>query len=238
MGRAVTGRSAPAPVDLGLVAARVARARQRIADVAPDPGRVTLVAVTKGFGADAVRAAVAAGVPDVGENYGQELVAKATDPDVAAIGLRWHLLGAIQRNKVARLSPHVACWQSVARPEEARAIARHSPGARMLVQVETTGLAGRNGCRPGDVAGVVEAASLAGLDVVGLMTVAPPGPDVARAAFAVVARLADDLGLPERSMGMSDDFEIALEAGSTIVRLGRSLFGERPPRRAGPGVSA
>ena len=226
------------PVDPARVAGQVAAVRARIAAVAPMPDRVTVVAVTKGFGLGAVDAAVAAGLADIGENYAQELLAKASDRPAADVEdpLRWHFLGAIQRNKVARLAPLVACWHTVARVEEAFAIARHRPGARVLVEVDVTGTEGRNGCRPEQVAGVVGGGRRAGLDVVGLMTVAPPGTDRARAAFSTIAGLADDLGLPERSMGMSDDYELALELGSTMVRLGRVLFGDRPPRPSRPGA--
>ena len=226
------------PVDPVRVADQVAAVRARIAAIAPVPDRVTVVAVTKGFGLDAVDAAMAAGLADVGENYAQELLAKASVRSAAdgEDALRWHFLGAIQRNKVARLAPLVSCWHTVARLEEASAIARHRPGARVLVEVDVSGTPGRNGCRPDQVAGIVDGSQRAGLDVVGLMTVAPPGADRARAVFSTIGGLADDLGLPERSMGMSDDYELALELGSTMIRLGRVLFGDRPPRPSRPGA--
>jgi PLP dependent protein len=219
------------------VADRVAEARSRIAAAAPDPSRVRLVAVTKGFGPDAVRAALAAGVTDIGENYADELVGKADA--LAAAGRapgsgpppRWHFLGAVQRNKVARLAPLVDCWQSVARIEEGRAIARRHPGASILVQVDVVGGHGRNGCPPGEVAELVAALADELLNVVGLMTIGPRGPaDSSRAAFALVRELATGLGLAECSMGMTDDMDVALAEGSTMIRLGRALFGERPPR--------
>ena len=185
-----------------------------------------VVGVTKGFGPDAVRAAREAGLGDLGENYAAELVAKA--PAVGD-GVVWHFLGAVQRNKVAPLAPLVGLWQSVAREAEGARIARFAPGARVLVQVDTTGLPGRNGCAPTEVGELVGRLGDLGLDVRGLMTVAAPGPAAARAAFEPVGRLADQLGLAERSMGMSDDLEAAVAAGSTMVRVGRALFGERPP---------
>jgi uncharacterized pyridoxal phosphate-containing UPF0001 family protein len=139
----------------------------------------------------------------------------------------------VQRNKVAELAPIVGVWQSVARIVEGERIARFAPGAAVMVQVDTTGLPGRNGCAPDEVADVVRGLRALGLDVIGLMTVAAPGPgEAARESFESVARLADDLGLPERSMGMSDDLEAAVAAGTTMVRIGRALFGERPPRQA------
>jgi uncharacterized pyridoxal phosphate-containing UPF0001 family protein len=146
--------------------------------------------------------------------------------------LRWHFLGAIQRNKVARLAPVVGVWQSVSRVEEGERIARFAPGAAVLVEVDTTGLSGRSGCPPDGVRALVARLRDAGLDVRGLMTVAAPGAEAARAAFATVRALADELGLEERSMGMTDDLEAAVGAGTTMVRIGRALFGERPAKRS------
>ncbi len=212
-----------------------------------------VVAVTKGFGPEAVRAARGAGLEDLGENYAAELVTKAAavaadgtadphaepdtddadtdDPDTHTDrdGIVWHFLGAVQRNKVAQLAPLVGLWQSVAREAEGARIAHFAPGARVLVQVDTTGLPGRNGCTVSEVAELVPRLGELGLDVRGLMTVAGPGEAAAREAFGAVARLADQLSLEERSMGMSDDLEAALAAGSTMVRIGRALFGARPP---------
>ncbi|HUC04519.1 MAG TPA: alanine racemase, partial [Acidimicrobiales bacterium] len=104
--------------------------------------------------------------------------------------------------------------------------------ASVLVQVDCTGLPQRNGCTPVEVPALVHALEQDGLAVQGLMTVAPRDPPGARAAFAAVARLADELGLAERSMGMTDDLEEAVAAGSTMVRIGRALFGDRPSTRA------
>jgi uncharacterized pyridoxal phosphate-containing UPF0001 family protein len=189
-----------------------------------------VVGVTKGFGADAVRAAAEAGLHDIGENYAGELESKSAETSATEPSLVWHFLGAVQRNKVARLAPIVGLWQSVARAEEGTRIARFAPGAKVLVEVDATGLAGRNGCPPSGVRALVGHLRSDGLDVRGLMTVAAPGDDAARKAFETVGRLADDLGLEERSMGMSDDLEAAVAAGTTMVRIGRALFGERAPR--------
>jgi PLP dependent protein len=189
---------------------------------------VRVVAVTKGFGPDAVRAARQAGLADLGENYAAELVGKAA-ADGEDDGVVWHFLGAVQRNKVAQLAPLVGVWQSVAREAEGARIAHFVPGARVLVQVETTGRPGRNGCSPAEVVELVPRLADLGLDVRGLMTVAAPDPTASREAFGLLARLADRLGLEERSMGMSDDLEAAVAAGSTMVRIGRALFGARPP---------
>jgi hypothetical protein len=196
---------------------------------------VRIVGVTKGFGPEAVTAARAAGLEDIGENYANELVAKAAgiEADASSSALRWHFLGAIQRNKVARLAPIVGIWQSVARAEEGERIARFAPGAIVLVEVDSTGMAGRNGCPPDGVRALVARLRDTGLDVRGLMTVAAPGAEAAQAAFETVRLLADELELEERSMGMSDDLDVAVRAGTTMVRVGRALFGERPARRAG-----
>jgi PLP dependent protein len=208
------------------VARGLAAVRLRIERAGGDPDRVRVIGVTKGFGPDAVTAAWAAGLRELGENYAPELVAKAHG---APAGTVWHFLGAVQRNKVAQLAPLVGLWESIARPEEGARVARFAPGAAVLVQVDTTGLPGRNGCAPDAVPGLVARLREQGLDVRGLMTVAAPGEDAARSAFASVARLADGLGLEERSMGMTADLEAAVAAGSTMVRVGRALFGERPP---------
>ncbi|MGD1011054.1 MAG: YggS family pyridoxal phosphate enzyme [Acidimicrobiales bacterium] len=229
------------------IADRARIARERIADAGGDPELVKIVAVTKGFGADEVAAAYLAGLRDFGENYADELLAKWGTLGHAA---SWHFLGAVQRNKVGRLAQFVDCWQAVARVVEGEAILRHrsqpprgqappgDPGggelgpASLLVEVDTTGLEGRGGCAPGEVPEVVAGLRALGCSVDGLMTVAPAGDaNLARRAFDEVARLRDNLGLVELSMGMSGDLEQAVAAGATMVRLGTALFGTRPQRR-------
>jgi uncharacterized pyridoxal phosphate-containing UPF0001 family protein len=212
----------------------LAAVRARITHAGGDPERIRVIGVTKGFGPDAVRAAVGAGLRDLGENYAAELVAKAGAGGGAGegagggLGVVWHFLGAVQRNKVPSLAPLVGVWQSVAREAEGARIARFAPGAVVMVQVDATGLPGRNGCLPHEVPELVGRLRELGLDVTGLMTVAAPGVAAAEAAFGQVGRLADELGLTERSMGMSDDLEAAVAAGTTMVRIGRALFGARP----------
>ncbi len=225
--------SPPSSASAG-VAERLDAVRLRIERAGGDPSGVRIVAVTKGFGPEAVDAARGAGLFDIGENYASELVTKADEVgerSASSPSVRWHFLGAIQRNKVARLAPIVTVWQSVARAEEGERIARFVPGATVFVEVDTTGLSGRNGCQPAGVSELVARLRDGGLDVRGLMTVAAPGAESARSAFASVRRLADDLGLHERSMGMTDDLEEAVRAGTTMVRMGRALFGERPAKR-------
>ena len=217
---------------------RLAVVRSRIAASTTDPSSVTIVAVTKGFGIDAVRAALVQDLVDLGENYADELVAKAAATGEGDLP-RWHYLGAVQRNKVVRLAPVVACWQAVSRIEEGQAIARRRPGATVLVQVDVAGLPGRGGCPPDRVDGLVGALRDEDLEVSGLMAVGPPGPpSAARPGFTTVSLLADRLGLPVRSMGMSDDLEVAVSEGSTMVRVGRALFGQRVPKGGGPPSAA
>ena len=198
-------------------------------------GRTVLLPVTKAFGAEAVRAVLAAGMTDVGENYAQELIGKNAElyeeprNEGGPSPIRWHMIGGVQRNKVQRLAGIVSLWQTVDRPELVDEMVRRAPSARILIQVDPAGTPGKGGCPPGDVEGLVTRAVDGGLEVVGLMTVGVMGDrDATGAAFRTVSRLADDLELSERSMGMSDDIELAVEHGSTMVRVGRALFGERP----------
>jgi len=211
---------------------RLDEVRSRIA-ASRDPASVRVVAVTKGFGVEAARLALAAGLTELGENYADELVAKAgqvAGDDLGTGQPVWHFLGSIQRNKVARLAPVVSWWQGLQRLEEGQAIARRHPRSSVLVQVDVTGLPGRGGCAPDRVPELVAALRDEDLEVAGLMAVGPPGsPDASRSGFALVSSMADALGLPVRSMGMSDDLEVALAEGSTMVRVGRALFGERTP---------
>lgn len=209
------------------IAERLAGIRERIAAAGGDPGRVRVLGVTKTFDADLVRAAYQAGLHELGENYAGELVSKAGE--VSDLAISWHYLGAIQTNKVGRLASVVSCFESTARKRELSAIADKAPGATVLIQVDLTGLEQRNGARIEDVEGLLEYGRDLGLDVAGLMTVALPEATAARQAFRQLRSLADDLGLRECSMGMTDDLEIAVEEGSTEIRVGRALFGLRPP---------
>jgi len=210
------------------VTANLAVVAQRIASSGRDPSEVTLIAVCKGFGPEAAAAAAAADVRDVGENYAAELVAH--HDALAGAPLTWHFLGALQRNKLARLAPRVSVYESVASARDAALVAAHSAGARCYVQVDVSGLPGRAGCAPPDTAEIVAAARGEGLLVEGLMCVASPDPSVAPGEFAALRRSADALGLPGCSMGMSGDLEAACRAGATSVRLGTALFGARPSR--------
>lgn len=224
-----------APAGAGAQAATVDRdaVRRRVDDVrrrieGASGGRpVTLVAVTKGFGPDAVAAAIDAGVGDVGENYAAELLGKAA----AAGDVRWHFLGAVQRRKVRHLAPVVHLWQSVDREAAGAEIARRAPGAPVLVEVDVSGAPGRVGCSWEAAPALVERLRDLGLDVRGLMAVA--GVDDPRPQFRRLAALAASLELAELSMGMTGDLVAAVEEGATMVRLGRALFGPRPVPDAG-----
>jgi len=215
-------------MDRATIGANADRVRDRIAHAGGDPASVRLVAVTKSHPAATVDAALDAGLVDLGENFAQELVAKASDVE-AEIEPRWHFIGQVQRNKVRQIAPLVHLWQSVDRLRLGEEIARRQPGASVLVQVNLTDDPARGGAKPALTAGLVEGLRDLGLDVRGLMAIAPVGDQQsARAAFRVVRNLADRLTLTERSIGMSEDLEAAVKEGSTMVRVGSALFGARP----------
>jgi pyridoxal phosphate enzyme (YggS family) len=215
------------------VVANLERVRERIADAGGDPERVTVLAVTKGHGVDAVRAALAAGLIDIGEDRAPELAAKAEELDDLgdlSDAPRWHFIGQLQRNKVRQVAHLVHLWQSVDRLRLGEEISKRAPGASVLVEVNLTDDPARGGAQPGLVPGLVDGVRDLGLRVEGLMAVGPTGaPDVVRSGFRSVRALADELGLPQRSMGMSDDLELAVAEGSTMVRVGSALFGPRFP---------
>ena len=203
--------------------------------VLDDAGRpVVLVAVTKTFPVESWAAVVRAGGTDVAENYADELIAKseafrAQFPDLTRP--RVHFIGRLQSNKIRRLVGHVDLWQSVDRDSLVDEIARRDPGAHVLVQVNATGESGKGGCRLDDAPSLVARATERGLVVDGLMVVGPTDGDQdrTRIAFDRTTHAADEAGLTVRSMGMSGDLDLALECGSTMVRVGSAIFGDRPP---------
>ncbi|MGD0054942.1 MAG: alanine racemase [Acidimicrobiales bacterium] len=207
------------------VSANLETVRARIASTGRAIESVRVVAVTKAFGPEMVRAAKASGVDCVGENYLDELIAKRAA--TADVDVRWHFLGALQTNKISRVLAAADVVCTVSRAKEIDKIAAHTPGAHVYVQVDCTGAPGRNGAAAHDVASLVTHGRGQGLDVRGLMTVAPARVHDAREAFHITSELADELALVERSMGMSDDLEVACEYGTTEVRVGRALFGPR-----------
>ncbi len=217
--------------DLALgVAERLAVVEDHIRGAGRRLDEVTIVAVTKGFGTEVVRAARSAGLTLFGENYADELVAKATE--LAAVGFdgRWTFQGRLQSNKINRLAPIVALWQTVGSAEQAAALAKRVPAAEVLVQVNLTGRSEQGGVGADEVGSVIDAARHAGLHVSGLMGIGPDTDDqlARRHAFAVLRRATLLHGLTETSMGMSDDYVDALAEGSTMIRLGSVLFGRRP----------
>ena len=218
----------PAPVDPAAVADRLAEVRERIASAGGN--RVAVVAVTKSFPPEAVAAAVAAGADAIGENYAQELDAKAAAvAEAAEAGCPVHFIGQLQSNKVKTVARHVGVIQSVDRPSLILEIARRAPGLEVMIQVSPADEPGKGGCDPAGVPALVETAREAGLGVLGLMCVAPTVGGVSAAAphFAMTRSLVDHLGLEHCSMGMSADLEIAVGEGSTMVRIGSALFGSR-----------
>jgi len=218
-------------IDPAVVAANVARVRERIRAAG---GRdVSLMAVTKGVAPDSIAAVRLAGVTILGESYAQELL----DRRSAFEGAQLHFIGRLQSNKVRLVAPLVDCWESVDRPAVATEISRRSPGAAVMVQVNVTGEPTKGGCSPSETAAMVTHCQEAGLSVTGLMAVgSSAGPEAARPGFARLRALVDQLRLSECSMGMSDDLEIAVQEGATMVRIGSGLFGPRPVPRPGPTV--
>ncbi len=225
--------TAPVVADPGLVeriSSRRDELQRRISE--RTDADVRIVCVTKAHPPEVAAAAIAAGFTLLGENYAQELRDKAAalSEQVAGAGASWHFIGRLQTNKVRLISDVVGLWQSVDRASLAEQIARRAPeGQRVLVQLDLAGLEGRGGCPPAEAPDLVDRCRDLGLDVRGLMGVGPPGePEDARAGFRLLARMADDLGLEERSMGMSADLEVAVEEGATLVRVGSALVGPRP----------
>ncbi len=218
-------------IDADVVRTRVDALRSRIDAVERAwTHRVSVVGVTKGFGPDAITAAVAAGCDAIGENYAQELLDKQST--IAHLRPEVHFIGRLQRNKVRQLVGLIDVWCSLDRDSVVDEVAKRDPGARVLIQVDTAGDPAKGGCAVGDVEALVEHATRRGLHVCGLMTVGPTGvgSEAARPGFRQVRTLVDALGLEVCSMGMSDDLDVAVGEGSTEVRVGTALFGARPPR--------
>lgn len=210
------------------VVGKVATLRARVDTVERSwTHRVGIVGVTKGFGAEAIDAAVAAGCDAIGENYAQELLDKRAT--IERLRPEVQFIGRLQSNKVRQLVGLVDVWCSLDRASVIDEVAKRSPGARILVQVDTTGDPAKGGCGVDETAALVDRAVERGLRVEGLMTVGPTGSDsdAARPGFRQVRALVDRLGLAECSMGMSGDLDVAVQEGSTQVRVGTALFGLR-----------
>ncbi len=219
--------------DATTVAERLDDVRARIAAAGGGP-EVRILAVTKGFDAEVIDVAAGAGCDAVGENYAQELIAKR-DRIARHPGLGVHFIGQLQTNKVRQLAGLATMFETVDRAKLAREIAKRAPGAAVMIQVDTSSLtgddaAGKGGCPISDLDDLVESVAALDLDLRGLMTVGPTegGPTAARPGFEAVRAAVERLGLAECSMGMSGDLEVAVECGSTQVRVGTALFGSRP----------
>ncbi len=219
-----------------MVAERLSAVRARISAAATragrDPGGITLVAVGKAQPARMLRAAYDAGQRDFGENRAQELAAKV--PELPA-DARWHFIGPLQRNKVRLVAPAVTLLHSMDRAALADAWARAAPAPPVLVEVNVGAEPQKAGAAPAEVDALVARLEAAGVVVSGLMAIPPQAddPQDTRPYFKELAALAARLqdrwpGLRELSMGMTDDFEVAIEEGATIIRVGRAIFGPRP----------
>ena len=212
---------------------RLTQVRAEIARIAEHP--VTIVAVTKGFGTDAIHAALAAGLADIGESRVQEAMQKQ-DALRGHPGIRWHLIGHLQRNKAKVVPGRFELVHSVDSLDLARELDRRaSDSIRVLLQVNVAGESQKSGCPPQEARGLArQIAALGQLRLEGLMTLAPLTDDVEvqRRAFRGLRLLRDTIKedgvwLPTLSMGMSGDYATAVAEGATMIRLGTALFGPR-----------
>lgn len=192
---------------------------------------VCVVAVTKTFSSSVVEDAVDCGITDIGESYAQECVTKLNEIPTEGCP-RVHFVGRLQSNKIKSLSQCVDVWQSVDRGVLINKISRYAPGSGVMIQVNLTDVVNQGGCRPVDVEMLASQVDDAKLKLLGLMTIGPRprGSDSlpeSRSCFKRLRHMVDVLGLQHCSMGMSSDLEIAVGEGSTMVRVGHSLFGSR-----------
>ncbi len=217
------------------VTARVQAVRERIAraceQAGRDPASVTLVAVSKGHPAAAIVAASEAGIRHFGENRIQEALPKIEEAAGGGVEATWHLVGHLQSNKAKAAASAFDVIHSI---DSTRLLARldtAAPAPRdVLLQVNVAAEPQKQGVAPDEIEALVQAARAAGsLRLRGLMTIAPiaADPEEVRPVFRALRALAERHGLPELSMGMTDDFEVAIEEGATLVRVGRAIFGER-----------
>jgi hypothetical protein len=222
------------------LAARIARAAQA---AGRDPATVALLAVTKTFPAEAVRAAHALGQRAFGENYVQEALAKM-DATADLAGIEWHLIGPLQSNKARDAAERFAWVHTIDREKIALRLSQARPEGlpplNVCVQVNISGEATKSGVAPADALALAHAvARLPRLRLRGFMGIAEPTEDVARqrAEFRVLRECLDaaraaGLAVDTLSMGMSADLEAAIAEGATLVRVGSALFGARAPRPA------
>jgi pyridoxal phosphate enzyme (YggS family) len=230
-----------------MLAANVETIRQRVAracgSIGRSPDEITIVAVAKTFPADHIRDAVRAGVHDIGENYVQELLRKRDM--LAGEDIRWHYVGHLQSNKVRHIVPWVTVIHAVDSVELAREIDRRAGQVGrlvdVLIEVNTTGESSKFGLSARDTPGFIR--SLEGFEhlrLSGFMTIGPflPDPEGSRPMFRALRILRDELAgtgqrnvdLRHLSMGMTGDFEVAIQEGATIIRIGTAIFGPRVKR--------
>ena len=205
--------------NLEAVRARVERAARR---AGRDAGEVEILVAVKYVGAEDIETLAQAGVTLVGENRAQDLIEKVTR---APGRLRWHFIGALQSRKVRLIVDHVELIHSVASDSVLRELERHAPpGFQILVEVNVAGEQGKAGVQPRELDAFIARSPVA---VAGLMTMPPlaADPERSRVHFATLAELARERGLTMLSMGTSQDFEVAVEEGATVVRIGTILFG-------------
>jgi pyridoxal phosphate enzyme (YggS family) len=218
--------------------------REKISRACARAGRssseITLLAVGKTFPSSAVREAVEAGVADVGENYVQELLSKRRD--LSGSDVRWHFIGHLQSNKVKNVAPWIHMIHAVDSTALAIEIDRRAAKSgrviECLLEVNTTGESTKFGVAPGDVTALVKSlASCDNISLGGLMTIGPflPDPEGSRPMFRRLRELKDEIGslaqgnvtMRHLSMGMTGDFEVAIDEGATLVRIGTAIFGPR-----------
>ena len=218
------------------IAEQLARVRERMAAACRRAGRspdeVTLVGVSKGVPAQRVAEAHAAGLQDMGENRVQEAADKIEALAAQGVRPRWHLVGHLQTNKTKTIAGLFVILHSVDSVRLAQALSRRArEPLPILLEVNVAQEASKFGFTPQEVASALRSiVDLPNLDVRGLMTIAPQTdqPESVRPVFQRLRELRDELGLRELSMGMTNDFEVAIEEGATMVRVGRAIFGERP----------
>jgi hypothetical protein len=227
-----------------MISENIVAIRQRIVDACArtgrDASRVKLVAVAKTFPAVFVQEALASGVQDVGENYVQELLSKRQE--LYDAGVRWHFIGHLQSNKVRRIVPWIYLIHAVDSEGLIREIDRRAAETGRvidcLVEVNTTGEHSKFGVEPDGVLPLVRStADLPNVRIAGLMTIGPflPDPEGSRPMFRQLRQLRDDANekgmtrvpMTELSMGMTGDFEVAIEEGATLIRVGTAIFGSR-----------
>jgi PLP dependent protein len=204
----------------GNVAVNLEHVRERIAAAGRDPGQVEVLAAVKYLPAEELPALAEGGITLAGENRAQELVAKAQ----AFPGFTWDFIGQLQSRKVRDLIPYVRYIHSVASESALAQLERHgTPDTRILIEVNVAGDEGKSGISPGELDRYLE---LSPVPVVGLMTMPPlaADPEESRPHFAALRELAERHGLPQLSMGTSQDYPVAVQEGATIVRLGTTLY--------------